>query len=156
MPDRAVKISEIRGRAIVHLKAWRSAAPPVSPVFAAGAASQARTIKLAAGEWLLVSDSVSGPVLQEVVVKSADEQGLAAVDVSQALAVLRIEGDARDELAAGTSLDLHPRQFPAGSCTRTRLAQLAVLIDYVDVTQGYDLYVSTSYGPYLLSALQCV
>jgi len=37
--------------------------------------------------------------------------------------------DARHLLAKGTSLDLHPRAFPAGRCAQTQFAQTLALID---------------------------
>jgi len=64
---------------------------------------------------------------------------------------LRLEGDAHHVLATGTGLDPHPRRLPVGSCARTRFAKLTVVIDYIDANPTYDLYLSASHLPYLLS-----
>ncbi len=153
MPDRAFSVSAINARGILHLKVW-GAAPDVTPLIASHLGREARILALAPGEWWLVSDTSPGSRLLELAASAADRQQLAVVDLSRALSTLRLQGDVRPVLETGTSLDLHPRRFPVGSCTRTRFAQLAVVIDFVDANPSYDLYVSSSYEPYLLSWLE--
>jgi sarcosine oxidase gamma subunit len=40
-------------------------------------------------------------------------------------------------------------RFPAGRCTRTRLAQLAVVVDCIDPAPRFELYFGRSYLKYL-------
>jgi sarcosine oxidase, subunit gamma len=136
------------GRAILHLKAWARA--PVSlPSFASRAAG-ARLLALGPEEWLMVCDSVDGPSLHAAVADLARTQGMAAVDLSHGMICLRVGGTAvRDVLSMGCGLDLHTRSFPAGNCTRTRLAQLAVVIECTHPEPRYELYVGTSHAAYL-------
>lgn len=142
------------GRAILHLKAWMRA--PVSlPSLASGVGGAARLLALGPDEWLMISDSLDAPGLYGAVAALAHSHGMAAVDLSQGMAGLKLEGTAaRDVLASGCGLDLHPRAFPVGHCTRTRLAQLAVVIECTHSQPQYELYVGASYLPYLTAWLE--
>jgi sarcosine oxidase subunit gamma len=141
------------GRAILHLKAWAHA--PVSLPSFASRVGDARLLTLGPKEWLMVCDSLDGPSLHAAVAELARAQGMAAVDLSHGMAGLRIAGTAaRDVLSMGCGLDLHARFFPAGSCTRTRLAQLAVVIECTHSEPRYELLVGASYAAYLQSWLQ--
>jgi hypothetical protein len=63
------------------------------------------------------------------------EQCIAAVNLSSGLA-------AHGVFAKSCGLDLHPSKFPVRTCTRTRLAQQAATIDYVDVKLRFEPYVA--------------
>jgi sarcosine oxidase, subunit gamma len=79
----------------------------------------------------------------------ATSAGFAVTDLSQARTVLRIAGHkARDVLAKGCSLDLHPGSFSVGSCAATSVSGLAAILISVDDTPTYDLYVPRTYGLY--------
>ncbi len=137
------------GRAILHLKTWARA-----PLSWGGLASNvrggARLLALGPGEWLMVSDRIEGPALHADIARLARSQGLAAVDISDSMARLELRGVAvRDVLSTACGLDLHPKSFPLGGCTRTRLAQLPILIECNEEMNRYELYVGTSYRPYL-------
>ncbi|AWJ87835.1 sarcosine oxidase subunit gamma (plasmid) [Azospirillum sp. TSH58] len=55
--------------------------------------------------------------------------GLAAAEVGDGLPDLELSGPrAREILAGGAALDLHPTAFPAGRATRTRLGRIGVLL----------------------------
>jgi sarcosine oxidase, subunit gamma len=142
------------GRAILSLKTWMRA--PVSlPSLASGVGGAARLLALGPDEWLMISDSLDGPGLHGAVAALARSHGMAAVDLSQGMAGLKLKGTAaRDVLASGCGLDLHPRAFPVGRCTRTRLAQLAVVIECTHSEPQYELYVGASYLPYLQAWLE--
>ena len=77
-------------------------------------------------------------------------EGSVVTDLSQARTVLRIGGGkARDVLAKGCALDLHPGVFPVGSCTATSVAGLAAVLVAVDDAPTYDLHVARTYGQYV-------
>ena len=82
-------------------------------------------------------------------------QGVAAVsDQSGSRALLRIGGcDARNLLAKGIALDLHPRAFRAGSAATTVLAHLGVQLWQVDDAPAYELAVGRSFTGSLWSWL---
>jgi hypothetical protein len=80
-------------------------------------------------ESLLVFDSVPGPKLHEHVAQHLGQESIAVVDLSCGLRALRLEGPTtRELLSKGCGLDLHPDSFPAGRCTRTRLASFIAAI----------------------------
>ena len=153
----ALILAPIDSRAIVHLKSWLPAPPPAlrEPTVPAapGVPTACRLLTIGPTEWLLISDTLAAHTLREHALK-LHQQGIAAVGPSPGLAALLLEGPlARDILTQGCGLDLHPASFPLGTCTRTRLAQLPVIIDYVDLKPRFELYVGRSYSSYLCSWL---
>ena len=150
-PD-ALHIGRINARAIVHLKSWmpvRTAPASVALVVPAGC----RLLVLGPGDWMLISDVLGAPALRDYA-RQVHEQVIAAVGPSPGLAAIQLEGPAaRDVLAKSCGLDLHPSSFPVGTCTRTRLAQLPVIVDYIDDRPRFELYVGRSYLSYLCSWL---
>lgn len=75
------------------------------------------------------------------------ELGLVVADVSQGRTMLRITGsNARDWLAQGCPIDLHPAAFPPGACAQTAIARMPALLMAVDATPTFDVSVSRSYA----------
>jgi len=74
--------------------------------------------------------------------------GLASVvDQSHARALLRITGPrARDALAKGLAIDLHPRAFATGFAAATSVAHIAVLLWQLDDRPTYEFAVPRSYA----------
>ena len=154
MPDRgAVQITEVTGRALIRLSSWApgSKLPSLIPP---GLGGEVRLLPLGPTEWWIVSDRIEATKLREQLEPHTAGEGMAAVDLSCAVKVLRVQGSAtREVLAKSCGLDFHPTHFPAGRCTRTRLAQLAVVVDCADPSPCFDLYVGRSYLAYLRSWL---
>ena len=76
-------------------------------------------------------------------------QGLhhALTDLSGGQISLRLAGpDARDALAAGCSLDLHPRAFKTGQCAQTLLAKTGMLIAMTDAEPVFELILRRSFA----------
>jgi sarcosine oxidase, subunit gamma len=78
----------------------------------------------------------------------------AITDVTDGRVAFRLAGpSARDVLAKGCPLDLHPRAFPPGGCAQSLLAKAAVLIHLQDDDPergpSFDVYVARSFAPYL-------
>jgi sarcosine oxidase subunit gamma len=83
----------------------------------------------------------------------------AITDVSDGRVALRLGGpNARDVLAKGCPLDLHPRAFAAGRCAQSLLAKASVLIHLLDddARRGptFDVYVARSFAHYLFAWLE--
>lgn len=82
----------------------------------------------------------------------------AQTDVSDARVVLRLAGpSAREVLAKGCPLDLHPRVFDVGQCASSRLAKADVLLHLIsDHVAGptFDLYVARSFARYMFAWLE--
>jgi sarcosine oxidase, subunit gamma len=147
------QITLATNRAMVHLKSW--ATEPGLPILVpARPGDDLRVLNLGPSEWLVVSDVLSSPRLKESLDRHLKDDSFAATDVSNGLKTLRIEGaTARELLVRGCGVDLRPERFPAGRCTRTRFAQLLVVIHCLDPKSRFDLYVGRSYLAYLKSWL---
>ena len=112
-----------------------------------------RALPVAPGTWLLM-----GPRGRHawLVGKLAAATGGAAslVDQSMGRVVLRVAGSrARDVLAKGCRLDLHPRAFGPGGVAVTPIAHVTVTLVQVDATPTFDLLVPASYAETFLDWL---
>ncbi|GAA0234961.1 sarcosine oxidase subunit gamma [Cryptosporangium japonicum] len=96
-----------------------------------GAQAPDAGIRLGPDEWLVLGDA-----------------GPSATDVSAQRITLYLTGDhARDVLAKGCAIDLHPVAFPVGSSVQTLLAQAVVILTALD--DGYRIIVRSSFAGYL-------
>lgn len=120
-----------------------------------GAAAEAEEIAqdelavfwLGPDEWLLAV----APGREQALAARLEEalQGLhhALTDLSGGQISLRLAGpDARDALAAGCSLDLHPRAFKTGQCAQTFLAKTGMLIAMTDAEPVFELILRRSFA----------
>lgn len=102
-------------------------------------------------EWLVISTQRGGEALETELHEAVAAAGGAAVDVSAQRTTVRLRGaHARDVLAKGCSLDLHPRVFGPGAAAQTMLALAAVvLIPLDDKGTDYRIIVRSSFAGYL-------
>lgn len=102
-------------------------------------------------EWLVTSTSQAAEALEAQLREVTTEHGGAAVDVSaQRTTVLLCGAHARDVLAKGCSLDLHPAVFGPGAAAQTMLGLAAVvLIPLDDKGTDYRILVRSSFAGYL-------
>ena len=152
-PDAPVVITERRGLSLVQVIARHDQeqavaerlgldpAPRLASPIAAGTA-----LWLAPGAWMVVAEGLEEGTLQQSLLDEL--QGLAAVvDQSHGRAALRLSGPrARDVLAKGCRLDLHPRVFTPGMCAQSAIAQIGVLLHQIDGSPTYDLYLFAGYA----------
>ena len=61
---------------------------------------------------------------------------------------------ARDVLAKGCPLDLHPREFKPGDCAQSHYAKASVLLYQADDAPTYHLTVARSFAEYLWLRLE--
>jgi len=74
----------------------------------------------------------------------------AVVDVSDYYTVLRVTGNrARDVLAKGCPLDLHPSKFQTGNCAGSLYNKATIRLVQMDDTPTFDIMVRWSYAEYL-------
>ena len=134
-----VVIAERRGLALVQVLARPGQEEAV--VGASGARSGTRAwhprrrtgtaLWLAPGTWMVVAQDVEDGGLYSRLREELGDRA-AVVDQSHGRAVLRLAGaSARDVLAKGCRLDLHPRVFTPGMCAQTVIAQIGVLLHQV-------------------------
>ena len=130
------------------------AALPTTPSTAV-AGSDTMLIWFGPQEWLVTSRDRTGEALEAQLREAITEHGGAAVDVSAQRTTVRLRGaHARDVLAKGCSLDLHPTVFGAGAAAQTMLGLAAVvLIPLSDNGTDYRILVRASFAGYLAAWL---
>ena len=115
---------------------------------------------LAPDEWLIVGPADPAAAGREAPLAGAlraalSGQHAAVTDVSEARTIITVSGPrARDVLAKGTPIDLHPREFGPGRCVQTGLASANVILRQVDDRPGYEIHVLNSFADYLWSWLE--
>jgi methylglutamate dehydrogenase subunit D len=97
-------------------------------------------------QWLAIADGEQGRAVIARLAQAAS--GLAAVvDQSDAKAVLRLSGPrAREVLAKGCQLDLHPRAFTPNDAATTQIALMPCQLWQLDEIPTFELAVSLSYA----------
>lgn len=90
-------------------------------------------LRLEDDAWLAVLPSGREGIVQRTLSAALEGIAAAVIDVSDAYAVLDLSGPlAREILAGGCPLDLHPRALPPGQYARTTLAGVAVVVQSLD------------------------
>ena len=125
------------------------ALPTTASTVVAGRDSE--VIWLGPEECLVTSTTRDGEDLEAALREAVSEHHGAAVDVSAQRTTLRLRGaHARDVIAKGCSLDLHPSVFGRGAAAQTVLGQAGVvLIPLSDNGTDYRIIVRSSFARYL-------
>ena len=159
-----IVMGELRHRGIVDLRgkadeagfaaAAKKALGFALPTEACTAAGKGDVAALWQGpdEWWIVAPE-DGAGMAERLSKALDGQHAAVTEVGESRCCIRVAGPhARDLLAKGCPLDLHPRVFGAGRCAGSMLAKAGVTLHQVsDGDEGpvFDIYVLRSFADYL-------
>jgi len=96
-------------------------------------------------EWLIVAPdgSDAGPRLAEALM----DIHAAVTDVSESRTVIVLSGDhARDVLAKGCALNLHPDKFAVGQCAQSTLAHIHIILQMRSDVPEFDVYVHRSFA----------
>jgi sarcosine oxidase, subunit gamma len=108
-----------------------------------------RALWLGPDEWLIVAEG-DAPDLLPRLERAVAGRRAAVNDLTSSRAIIDIAGrGARDLIAAGCGIDLHPRVFGPGQCAQTLLARVPVILDQLDATPHYRLLVRRSYAGWL-------
>jgi len=108
-----------------------------------------RTLWLGPDEWLVTAEDDT-PELLPRLERAVAGRRAAVIDLSASWVVLAIAGSgARDLLAAGCGLDLHPRVFGPGQCAQTLLARVPIILDQLDDAPHYRVLVRRSFARWL-------
>lgn len=102
-------------------------------------------------EWLVVGRPGTARELESRVREAAGDEPVAVTDVSAQRTTLLVTGPhARDLLAHGCALDLHPRAFGPGHCAQTTLGRTqVVLVARDEPGGGFWVLVRSSFAGYL-------
>ncbi len=121
---------------------------PTDPNTAASAGGRS-ALWLGPDEWLIVGGEGEESLLTRVLHTALGETFGSVVDVSANRTVIELSGPAaRDVLAHGCLVDLHPRDFGTGSCAQTLLAKAQVIVHQVNDAPTFHLYLRTSFAWY--------
>ena len=106
-------------------------------------------------EWLIAAAAARAAGLAAGLREALAGRHHAVLDLSSARATIAVAGaHARDVLAKGCPLDLHPRAFTPGACAQSHYAKAAVLLYQADDTPSYELTTSRSFAEYLWLRLE--
>jgi sarcosine oxidase, subunit gamma len=131
---------------------------PIEPNTAA-TKNRVTALWLGPDQWLLVCPADDSALFMNSLQEALADSHCAITDVSDGRTALSLEGpSAREVLAKGCPLDLHPRAFPPGSCAQTLVGKADVLLhlraDEPAAGASFDLYVGRSFAHYLWSWLE--
>lgn len=165
-----IVMGELRHRGIVDLRGKAEAADFAAvaktalgfalPTEAGTAAGKGDVTALWQGpdQWWIVTSGgrdggEEGADLADRLRKALDGQQAAVTEIGESRCCIRVAGPhARDLLAKGCPLDLHPRVFGAGRCAGSLLAKAGVTLHLVgDGPEGpaFEVYVLRSFADYL-------
>jgi sarcosine oxidase, subunit gamma len=101
-------------------------------------------------EWLVLTPPGAEAAIIARLREALSAIHAAVTDVSGNHARLRLAGPlAREVLAKGCSLDLHPRRFQSGQCAQTLILRCGVILHQIDDRPSYDLMPRRSFAEYL-------
>jgi sarcosine oxidase, subunit gamma len=102
-------------------------------------------------EWLIVGPEGAAAPTETMLRDAMGEEFGAVTDVSCQRTIVEVSGPrARDVLAKGCAIDLHPRSFGRGQCAQTLLARTQIVLVCRDAsTPRYWLMVRSSFARYL-------
>lgn len=101
-------------------------------------------------EWFVVGQEEGTSGLRVALRQAIPEAEGAVVDVSSGFTLFSLEGRrARDLIAAGCSIDVHPRGFGPGRCAQTLYARTGVCLLQRDETPRFETMVRRSYAAWL-------
>ena len=114
-----------------------------------------RILWLGPDEWWIVASDARRAELIDGLRRAFAGLHTNVTDVSESRTVIAMTGPAaREVLARGISLDLHPRAFGPGQCAQTSLSKANVLLhqtgtDPFSGAPSYEIYVLKSFSDYL-------
>ena len=101
-------------------------------------------------EWLVVTPADSQTSLSDSLETALQSVHAAVTDVTGGQTVIAVSGSrARDVLAKGCPLDLHPSVFKPGQCAQTIVGKASVTIRCVDDSPSFELITRRSFAEYM-------
>ncbi len=105
-------------------------------------------------EWLVVGASGTDEALEDDLSRALAGGLGAVVGLSANRTAIELRGPgAREVLAHGCALDLHPRAFSRGRCAQTLVARAQVILEQTSDEPAYRLFVRGSFAGYLAAWL---
>ena len=114
-----------------------------------------KVLWLGPDEWLIITLPNGESAIVESLEAALGDMFSSVTDTTGGQTVIRLSGpSARDLLAKGGPLDLHPRVFGPGRCAQTLVAKAMATIIHVDDAPTFDLVIRRSFADYLRAWLQ--
>lgn len=105
---------------------------------------------LSPDQWLILVPFATRAQTIDELKRALAGKHVSVTDVSANRTILELSGSkAREVLAKGCGLDLHPRAFKAGQCAQTVVARSQAVIWQTDETPTYRVLVRPSFAAYL-------
>jgi sarcosine oxidase subunit gamma len=105
-------------------------------------------------QWLLTCPADDVALFINSLREALADSHSALTDLTDGRIALTLAGpSARDVLAKGCPLDLHPKSFEPGRCAQSLLAKASVLL-HLRADDTFDLYVARSFAHYLWTWLE--
>lgn len=144
------------------IQAAGSALDGVQPTTAPNTAVRAAAIDLlwlGPDEWLVVAAAGSEAALAAGFAAAVAPHGGTVTDVTESRTTITVAGPrAREVLAKGCPIDLHPRKFRPGDCAQSLVARVGVILLRADDGSGpaprFELHVLRSMADYLWRFLE--
>jgi sarcosine oxidase, subunit gamma len=104
-------------------------------------------VPFAPGEWLVCLGNKNGPEVGRELERFLESGPGSLTNLSHGRTVITVSGDcARDVLAKGCALDLHPQAFAPGQCAQTQIAGIATTLRHMAAPATYELIVPRSFA----------
>ena len=101
-------------------------------------------------EWFVIGQEEGTSGLRVALRQAIPEPDGAVVDVSSGYTLFSIEGaQARDLIAAGCTIDVHPREFGPGRCAQTVYSRTGVTLLQRNDQPRFEMMVHRSYADWL-------
>lgn len=105
-------------------------------------------------EWLIITPTNEEPEIYANLCKALAEFHTAVTLTGESMTVIHLAGvHARDTLAKGCPVDMHPRVFGPGQCAQTILARANMTI-HQTADDVYDIIVRRSFAEYVWTWLE--
>jgi len=109
---------------------------------------------LGPAEWLVVGPTDAEEAIEAALSEALEGKSAAVVDVTEGSSTIRVAGQmARDVIAMGCPLDLHPRVFGPGRCAQSFLSRSPIIIHQV-TDEAFDIHIERSQTDYLWTWLE--
>jgi len=106
-------------------------------------------------EWLILGPGGGEHDIAARLRAALGDTHAAVTDVSEARTTIAVAGPhARDLLAKGTSIDLHPRAFGPGRCVQTGFAGANIILRQTGEGPGFEILVLNSFAEHLWAWLE--
>lgn len=105
---------------------------------------------LGPNEWLILGPGGGEHEIAGRLRSAFGDLHAAVADVSEARTAITIAGPrARELLAKGTSIDLHPRVFGPGRCVQTGFAGANIILRQTNETPAFEIFVLNSFAEHV-------